>query len=65
MSEQTPKEGDEKDCATCGHPAIFQRKVLKRPQLMQTGDHIPAAAEYWPTPGWVCTVSDEHFEPVP
>jgi hypothetical protein len=59
-----PKEGDEKDCITCGHPAIFDERPLRPRQLTQIGDHIAPAAEYHSTAGWVCTVSESHFEPV-
>jgi hypothetical protein len=64
MTEVRPKEGDEKNCATCGQPAIFHNRVLKHPQITQIGDHVSAAPEYRPTAGWVCTLSDNHFEPV-
>jgi hypothetical protein len=60
----SPKEGEEKDCVKCGHSAIFYEKPRKPGQLVQIGDHIPPAGEYWPTPGWVCTVNENHFEPV-
>ncbi|MBI3048396.1 MAG: hypothetical protein HYY76_08780 [Acidobacteria bacterium] len=60
MNSQRPKEGDEKNCVTCGQPAIFHERALKRPQMPPVGN--PATA-YWPTPGWVCTVNEDHFEP--
>lgn len=63
INERKPKEGDEKDCVKCEHPAIFHERALQHPQLTQVGDHVPPAAEYWPTPGWVCTANGNHFEP--
>jgi hypothetical protein len=63
MDSQRPKEGDEKACVTCGHPAIFYERVLKS-QPTQTRDYLPRQGEYQPSAGWVCTANLNHFEPV-